>query len=201
MMSVPIKAVPPSKVLIDDMVNFSLRPGSPNPLKVAVEGDRLPADLKQKKQPHPPDVTRVLTELPSNTGRRKPELLTADSSKLVENQPKASLVAVHVSAESDFAADVHQVIPSEPCYSPALWLSAGRDLKMGYDGAVQVVDFEGMYYFESGYLWPGYTNAMPYDHPLDRQGHIALTPHSGAVAYTSYIRLVASGIPITVETE
>ena len=38
---------------------------------------------------------------------------------------------------------------------------------MGYDGSVQVVDFEGMYYFESGYLQPGYMNAMPYDHPLD----------------------------------
>ena len=31
---------------------------------------------------------------------------------------------------------------------------------MGYNGAVQVVDFEAMYYFESGYLWPGYTNTI-----------------------------------------
>ena len=40
---------------------------------------------------------------------------------------------------------------------------------------------------------------MPYDHPLDQQGHIALTPHSGTVAYSSYIGLVASGIHITVK--
>ena len=72
---------------------------------------------------------------------------------------------------------------------------------MGYDGAVQVVDFQGMYYFELGYLQPGYTNAMPYDHPLDQQGHIASTPHSSVAAYTSYIGFVASGIPITVEIE
>ena len=37
-------------------------------------------------------------------------------------------------------------------------------------------------------------NAMPYDHPLDRQGYITLALHSGVVAYSSYIRLIASGI-------
>ena len=55
-----------------------------------------------------------------------------------------------------------------------------------------------MYYFESGILLPSYTNSMPYDHPLDRQGHIALTHHSGVAAYNSYIRLVATGIPVTI---
>ena len=64
MMSVPIKTVPPAKVLIDDLVNFSLRPGLPNPLKVAAEGNKLSAELKHKRQPHPPDVTRVLTQSP-----------------------------------------------------------------------------------------------------------------------------------------
>ena len=72
---------------------------------------------------------------------------------------------------------------------------------MHYDGAVMVMDFEGMYYFKSCYLWPGYTNPMPYNHPLDQQGHIASTPHSGVAAYTSYIGLVATGIPITIEIE
>ena len=38
---------------------------------------------------------------------------------------------------------------------------------------------------------------MPYDHPLDQQGHIASVLHSGTAAYSSYIGLVASGIPIT----
>ena len=46
----------------------------------------------------------------------------------------------------------------------------------------------------SGYLKPGYTNARPYDHPLDQQGHITSALHSGVAAYSSYIRLVASGI-------
>ena len=95
------------------------------------------------------------------------EFLPVGSSKLTENQPKALLVAIHVSVESDFAADAHQVIPSEPCYSPPLGSNANGDLEMGYDSAVQVVDFEGMYYFECGYLWPGYMNAILYNHLLD----------------------------------
>ena len=55
MMSVPVKTVSPAKVIIDDMVNFSSRLGSPNPLMMAIEGDKLsgPADLKHKRQPHP----------------------------------------------------------------------------------------------------------------------------------------------------
>ena len=44
MISVPIMTIPPAKVLVDDLLNFALRPGSPNPLKVATEGDKLPAD-------------------------------------------------------------------------------------------------------------------------------------------------------------
>ena len=35
---------------------------------------------------------------------------------------------------------------------------------------------------------------MPYDHPLDQQGHIASVLHSGVAAYSSYIRLIALGI-------
>ena len=42
-------------------------------------------------------------------------------------------------------------------------------------------------------------NPMPYDHPLDWQGHITLTHHSGVAAYNSYIRLVTTGIPVTVK--
>ena len=69
---------------------------------------------------------------------------------------------------------------------------------MWYDGAIMITNFNGMYYFESGILLPGYTNSMPYNHPLDQQGHIALTHHSGVAAYNSYIGLVTTGIPVTI---
>ena len=42
---------------------------------------------------------------------------------------------------------------------------------------------------------------MPYDHPLDQQGHIASILHYGTAAYSSYIGLVASGISITTRVE
>ena len=42
---------------------------------------------------------------------------------------------------------------------------------------------------------------MPYDHPLDQQGHIASVLHFGTAAYSSYMRLVALGIPITTRVE
>ena len=64
-----------------------------------------------------------------------------------------------------------------------------------------ITNFNGMYYYESGMLLPGYTNSRPYDHPLDRQGHITLTPQSSVAAYSSYIGLVATGIPVTVLIE
>ena len=35
---------------------------------------------------------------------------------------------------------------------------------------------------------------MPYDHPLNWQGHITSALHSGVTAYSSHIRLITSGI-------
>ena len=114
--SVPITVVPSAKVLASNMSNLASRPGSPNPLKVAIEGDRLPAGLKQKKLPSPPDACRVLTELPSDTRAKKLEPLTADSNS-ADDQPQPMMVAVHISAESDFTANLYQIIPSAPQYS------------------------------------------------------------------------------------
>ena len=77
------------------------------------------------------------------------------------------VVAVHISAESDFAANLHQIILLAPQYSPPLGPTDTGGMEMQYDGAVMITDFNGMYYFESGILLPSYTNSMPYDHPLD----------------------------------
>ena len=38
MMSVPIMTVPQAKVMVDDLVNFQSRPGSPNTLMAAIKG-------------------------------------------------------------------------------------------------------------------------------------------------------------------
>ena len=165
-MSVLITVVPAAKVLASDMLNLALRPGSPNPLKVTVEGDRLPASSKQKKPPGPPDAHRVLTELPSDTRGQKLEPLVTDSNP-VDDRSQPMVVAVHISAESDFTTDLHQIIPSEPQYSPPLQPTDTGGVEMWYDGAAMITNFDGIYYFESGILQPSYTNPMPYNHPLD----------------------------------
>ena len=38
MISIPIKTVPQAKVMVDNLVNFQSRPGSPNPLMAAIKG-------------------------------------------------------------------------------------------------------------------------------------------------------------------
>ena len=38
MMSIPVKTVPWAKVMVDDLVNFQLRLGSPNTLMAAIKG-------------------------------------------------------------------------------------------------------------------------------------------------------------------
>ena len=144
-MSMPVRMVPPAKVIIDDMVNLSLRPGSPNPLMAAIESDKLSGlvDSKHKRQPQPPDAARAFMELPGEIGRT--EFPMASSSKPTGTQPKTSQVTVLVSGESDFASDAHQVIPLEPCYGQPLGANASGSLKMGNDHAVQVVDFQGIF--------------------------------------------------------
>ena len=54
--------------------------------------------------------------------------------------------------------------------------------------------FRGIYYHESGDVWPGYTGASPFDYPLDHQGHVASKLHSSTAAYSSYIGLISTGI-------
>ena len=111
------------------------------------------------------------------------------------------MVAIHISNESDFAVDVHQFILTAPEYSLPCQPSKLGDMEMRYDGAVIITNFNVMYYYESGLLLPRYTNFSPYDHPLDRQGHITLASHSGVATYSSYIRLVTTGIPVTIMTD
>ena len=70
-------------------------------------------------------------------------------------------MTVVVSEESDFTPDIHQVIPLEPCYGLPLVAKDDGGSELNYSEAVQVQHFQGIYYFESGCLRPGYTNSMP----------------------------------------
>ena len=138
-------------------------------------------------------------EITGEFDKRKAKTSRAGSGESSGEQHRTSQVTVAVSDKSDFAPDIHQVIPSEPCYGLPLVAKDGGGSELNYSEAVEVQDFQGIYYFKSGCLRPGNTNSMLYDHPLD--GHIASVLHSGTAAYTSYIGLVASGIPITARVE
>ena len=82
-------------------------------------------------------------------------------------KPEILQLAAIASEESDFAADQHQVIPTDKCFGLPIVPRQSGGFKLNYRDAVEVTDFQGIYYFESGYLRPGYTNTIPYDHPLD----------------------------------
>ena len=140
-------------------------------------------------------------EITGGVGKRKAETSRAGGGEPSGEQLGTLQVTVVVLEESDFTPDVHQVIPLEPCYGLSLIAKDGGGSELNYSEAVQVQHFQGIYYFKSGCLQPGYTNSMPYDHPLDRQGHIAAILHSGTAVYSSYIGIVASGISITIRVE
>ena len=187
--------------MADDLVNFQSRPGSLNTLMTAIKGigsktsgpDGTEKDEARhgKKQPQTPDATRALMEITGKFNKRKAETPRAGGGESSREQHRTSQVTVVVSDESDFTPDIHQVILLEPCYGLTLIAKDGGGSELNYSEAVEVQDFQGIYYFESGCLRPGYTNSMPYDHPLDQQGHIASVLHSGTAAYSSYIGLIA----------
>ena len=77
------------------------------------------------------------------------------------------MLAIHITTESDFATDIHQIIPTTPEYSLPCQPTEAGGMEMRYDGAIMITNFNGMYYYESGMLLPGYTNSSPYNHPLD----------------------------------
>ena len=106
-------------------------------------------------------------EITGEVNKRKAETSRASDGEPSGEQQGTSQVTIVVLDESDFIPDIHQVSPSEPCYGLLLVAKDGGGSKLNYSEAVQVQDFQGIYYFKSDCLQLGYTNSMPYDHPLD----------------------------------
>ena len=162
LMSLPIKTVPRAKVIVGDLVNFQSRLGSANTLMAAIkgacgkmsgtDGTRKDESKHGKKQPQPPDATRALMEITGEVGKRKAETSRASGGEPSGEQLGTLQVTVVVVEESDFTPDIHQVIPSEPCCGLPLVAKDGGGSKLNYSEVVQVQDFQGIYYFESGCL-------------------------------------------------
>ena len=105
------------------------------------------------------------------------------------NEPKQEVAHLTLVASDDdeFTNDSHQIIPTEDIFTvPAILRDDLNGFNEGYLLPSEVTTFRGIYYHESGDVRPGY--------PLDHQGHMALKLHSGTAAYSSYLRLVSTGI-------
>ena len=201
---VPIQHLPRAKVIADDLINLQSRPGSPNTLVMAASKSTSShgrGGRSGKREPRPPPESRALTDITGSTGSGSGVAARKDGEEADNLEPGISQLAAIASENSDFAADLHQVIPTDKCFGLPVVPRWSGGFELNYRDAVEVTDFRGIYYFELGYLRPGYTNVIPYDHPLDRQRHIASALHSGVAAYSSYIRLIASGILLPQEKE
>ena len=116
LVSVLITIVPAAKVLASDMSTLALKPGPPNLLKAATEVDKPMTCSRQQKPPGLCDVHSILKELPTNTRGQKPEPPTMDHTP-AGGQPGSAMIAIHITTESDFATDTHQIILTTPEYS------------------------------------------------------------------------------------
>ena len=120
-----------------------------------------------KREAHPPPESRVLTDITRSTPSGSGVAARKDSEEADNLKPGILQLTAITSEESDFAADRHQVIPMDKCFGLPIVPRQNGGIELNYKDAVEVTDFQGIYYFELCYLRPGYTNAMPYDHPLD----------------------------------
>ena len=113
------------------------------------------------------------------------------------NEPRqeVSHLALVISDDDEFTEDPHQIITTEDAFAlPFLPRQNLKGFNWGYHLPAEVTAFQGIYYHESGDVRPGCTGGSLWDFPLDHQGHVATKLHSGVAAYSSYIRLVLTGI-------
>ena len=123
--AVPIQHVPWAKVVTEDLINLQSRWGSPNALVVAASdtGQRVMSQStsghgkgetrSKKNEPWPPLESRALVDITGSTGGGAAR---GDGEEPHNLKPGTSQLTLIISKESEFADDLHQVIPNEDCY-------------------------------------------------------------------------------------
>ena len=81
--------------------------------------------------------------------------------------------------------DPNQIIPTEDDYALPFIQYEGEGFLHEYVLPASIKGFCGTYYHESGDVKPGCTCTIPWDYPLDWQGHVAAKRHSGTATYAS----------------
>ena len=198
--------LPPARVVAEDLTKANLREGSPNVLQMALSGVGKQVTSESTDSHSSGRLCGTKNDQPSSSkprastthsSRPGPSGGAAGGSSQDPNKPRqvVSHLAMYISDDDEFADDPHQIIPIEDpfalSYLPRQNLEGSEH---GYLLSAEATEFQRTYYHESGDVRPGYTGASPWDYPLDHQGHVTSTLHSGVAAYSLYIGLVSTRI-------
>ena len=204
--TITVGTLPPAKVLAEDLTKATLREGSPNLLMVTPklfgwkttneatcshDADHLSGPKDSTAPSSRWGVSATSSSAPGSSGG------VAGGGGQCPGEPKQGVthLTMVVSNDDEFTDVPHQIIPTQEVFTiPTFPREDLEGFNKGYLLPAEVTAFRGIYYHESGDVWPSYTGASPFNYPLDRQGHVASKLHLGTTSYSSYISLVSTGI-------
>ena len=146
--AVPIQHILWAKAVAKDLINLQSRPGSPNTLVMAASEStsshgRSGRSGKRKSQPL--SESRALADITGSTGSGSGVAARKDGKEADNLEPGISQLTTIISEESDFAANCHQMIPTDKCFglpvvsrqSGSLNLTTGMLLKsQTFEGSI-----------------------------------------------------------------
>ena len=140
----PIQHVPWAKVIAEDLINLQLRLGSPNTL--VMTASELTSSLCRdgrsgKREPWPHPELRALTDITGSTPRASGMAARKDGEEADSLEPGVPQLTAIISEESDFAADYHQIIPTDKCFGLPIVPRQSGGFKLNYKDDVEVTDF------------------------------------------------------------
>ena len=151
--AVPIQHVPQAKVIVEDLINLQSRLGSPNTLVMAtsntggmVTSESMSSHGKGgpasgKREPQPPPEFKALADITGSTGSGSGVVAGKDGEEADNPEPAISKLTAIIFEESDFAADVHQVIPTDKCFGLPVVPRQSGGFELNYRDAIEVTDF------------------------------------------------------------
>ena len=139
--AVPIQHILWAKVIAEDLINLQLRPGSPNTLVMAASesiSSHGRGGRSGKREPQPPPESRALTDITGITPSGSGVAARKGGEEAESLEPGLSQLTAIVSEETDFAADRHQMIPTDKCFGPPIVSRQSGGFKLNYKDAVEV---------------------------------------------------------------
>ena len=149
--AVPIQHVPWAKVIAENLINLQSRLGSPNILVITASNTSWMVISEStsshgkggtaggKREPRPPPESRALADITGSIGSGSGMDARKDGGE-AGNLGISQLTTV-ISEESDFAADQHQVIPTDKCFGLPIVPRQSGGFKLSYRDAVEITGF------------------------------------------------------------